>query len=124
VTEFDDPMKIMQEMEGSDEPSSQTPRKKRRRPRFASGLDSVGAMESARATYPKSQIAGQYIRRTFTWTPGQLEMITRIQQEMGLEHETEAARVLMDLNICAFLDGERPEVEEETVKIRPKLEEW
>lgn len=122
MTNFDDPMEIMKGMEGSDAPK--TPRRKNRRPRFISGLESVSARESARATYKPSQIAGQFIRRTFTWMPGQLEMIVRIQQEMGLEHETEAARVLMDLGIRAFLDGERPEVEEETVKIRPKLEEW
>lgn len=82
-----------------------------------------GSADEARKTrYTESQIAGDYIRRTFTWTPGQLEMIRSIAHELRLS-ENKAAKWLMDQGIQQYVEGARPDLDQET-QLEPRLKEW
>lgn len=114
---FDDPLREMAEM-----PSVVVP--KRRRPAaFDQPLRDVTAGELSRVTTPDSQIAGRYIRRTFTFTPGQLRRIRELAAELGLS-ENGAARWLIDEGLAQYDAGARPEIVAQTVKAEPRLREW
>lgn len=77
----------------------------------------------AKATNKKGVAAGQYVRRTFTYLPEQLDMIVQVAQELNMS-ENDTARWLVDLGLAAYREGERPEVEAKVVKVQPKLRKW
>jgi hypothetical protein len=106
------------------EPEPEKPKSKSR-PKlgdFGNPLDDVSTREKAQAV-GSSLVAGQYIRRTFTFTPGQLERIKEIARELHIS-ETGIARWLIDVGLTAWDNGLRPEVEEKAVKLEPKLKHW
>ena len=82
---------------------------------FANPLDSVATTDKAKAV-DSSLVAGQYIRRTFTFTPGQLARIKEIARELHIS-ETGIARWLIDQGLAQWEQGVRPEVEERAVRL-------
>jgi len=74
---------------------------------MATGLEGVTATDVAKATKSKtadSRKAGQFIRRTFTFTEGQLAMIARVARERD-RSQNQIARWLIDQGIQGHLDG-------------------
>lgn len=121
---FENPLEQMEAMPDP-EPEPEEPKKKKRRPKkedFENPLDDVSSRDTAKAV-GSSLVAGQYIRRTFTFTPGQLERIKEIARELHIS-ETGIARWLIDTGLKAWDDGLRPEVEEKSVRLEPKLKYW
>jgi hypothetical protein len=86
---------------------------------FANPLDQVSTTDKARAV-ESSLVAGQYIRRTFTFTPVQLAKIKAIARELHIS-ETGIARWLIDQGLGQWEQGVRPEVEEKAVRLEPRL---
>lgn len=120
MPDFDNPLEAMSAM---DDPEPKQPIK-RRRPRMKVGdfnnpLDVVSTTDKARAV-DSSLVAGQYIRRTFTFTPRQLIRIKEIARELHIS-ETGIARWLIDQGLGQWEQGVRPEVEEQAVRLEPKL---
>lgn len=74
----------------------------------------------AKATNKESLMAGQYIRRTFTYPPSQLEAITQIAKELHMS-ENNIVRWFNDHMIQAYRQGLRPEIESSSVMVQPKL---
>jgi hypothetical protein len=102
-----------------------TEEKTRPRPKkgdFANPLNAVSMRDKAQAV-GSSLVAGQYIRRTFTYTPGQLERIKEIARTLHIA-ETSVARWLLDEGLTQWEKGVRPEMEESQVKLEPKLKNW
>ena len=118
MDKFDNPLDTMASM-----PDPEPARKVRsRRPRvgdFDNPLDEVSTTDKARAV-DSSLVAGRYIRRTFTFTPGQLVRIKDIARELHIS-ETGIARWLIDEGLDQWEHGVRPEVEERAVRLEPKL---
>jgi len=118
MAKFDNPLDAMAAMPES-EPEQ---RQKKRRPKvgdFVNPLDEVAATDKAKAV-DSSLVAGQYIRRTFTFTPRQLVRIKEIARELHIS-ETGIARWLIDEGLAQWERGVRPEVEERAVRLEPKL---
>jgi hypothetical protein len=118
MAEFNNPLEQMSAM---DEPETAQPIKKKR-PKlgeFGNPLAEVSVTDKARAV-DSSLVAGQYIRRTFTFTPGQLARIKAIARELHIS-ETGIARWLIDEGLGQWQEGVRPEVEEQAVRLEPKL---
>lgn len=118
MAKFDNPLDAMAAMP---EPEPERPPKKRR-PKvgdFVNPLDEVAATDKAKAV-DSSLVAGQYIRRTFTFTPRQLARIKEIARELHIS-ETGIARWLIDEGLAQWERGVRPEVEERAVRLEPKL---
>lgn len=83
--------------------------------------DGVSRSDANKATKRKSVVAGNYIRRTFTWTPKQLDLIDRVAKENGFSKNA-TARWLLDVGLSSYLDeGVRPELEEKEVRPEPKI---
>lgn len=72
---------------------------------------------------PKTLKAGQYIRRQFTFLPGQLNMVVKVAEELNLSQNA-AARWLFDVGLQAYVDGERPEIETVEIRLEPRLVDW
>jgi hypothetical protein len=79
--------------------------------------------EARKVTGKTATLAGQYLRRTFTFTPGQLEKVREIAEELSLS-EMDVMRWFTNMGIDAFLEGARPEVRETAVKARLKSKDW
>lgn len=80
----------------------------------------ISRVQIARATKKKSLVAGQYIRRTFTYLPEQLEDIVTISKETNMS-ENDVVRWFVDHMVEAYRQGLRPEIEASSVKVQPKL---
>ena len=121
-SKFENPLDAMASMPDPElEPAGRQPTR-RRRPKasdFANPLDQVSAAETGRAV-DSSLVAGQYIRRTFTFTPRQLVRIKEIARELHIS-ETGIARWLIDEGLGQWEEGVRPEVEERAVRLEPRL---
>jgi hypothetical protein len=118
---FDNPLAIMSGLPDPEPPpdkSSKQPKKQK----FGNPLDTVSMRDKAQSV-GSSLIAGQYIRRTFTYTPGQLARIKEIARELHIP-ETSIARWLLDEGLAQWDRGVRPELEETEVKLEPKLRKW
>jgi hypothetical protein len=121
MAKFENPLETMASMSDSEDERQPSP-PKRRRARvgdFFNPLDNVSTTDKAKAV-DSSLVAGQYIRRTFTFTPGQLVRIKEIARELHIS-ETGIARWLIDQGLAQWEEGVRPEVEERTVRLEPKL---
>ena len=123
MDKFDNPLDAMASMPDSESGvgrQSGPPKRKRARVGdFANPLDTVSTTDKAKAV-DSSLVAGQYIRRTFTFTPGQLARIKEIARELHIS-ETGIARWLIDEGLAQWEQGVRPEVEERAVRLEPKL---
>lgn len=121
MSKFKNPLDQMAAMPEPEKP--QQPASKRKKVGdFSNPLTTVSDQDKARAV-GSSLVAGQYIRRTFTFTPGQLRRIKEIARELHIA-ETGIARWLIDVGLQAWEEGERPELEEASVKLEPKLRDW
>lgn len=76
-----------------------------------------GRIQAAKAMGTESTVAGQYLRRTFTFRPEQLDDINRLAQEFGISGN-DLARWAVDLMLDAVANGEEPPTEEVVVKRR------
>lgn len=120
---FENPLEEMASLPDP-EPEPEKPKSKSRSKQgdFENPLDEVSTQEKAKAV-GSSLVAGRYIRRTFTFTPGQLDRIKEIARELHIS-ETGIARWLIDVGLTAWDNGLRPEVEEKAVRLEPRLEHW
>ncbi|MFQ5420953.1 MAG: hypothetical protein ACE5FD_02915 [Anaerolineae bacterium] len=80
--------------------------------RSALNESQTGRRKAAKATGKKTIIAGQYIRRSFTFRPDQLDSIERLAGVLGLS-QNDLIRWFTDMGIEAVDLGERPPVAEE-----------
>jgi hypothetical protein len=121
MAKFENPLDAMASMSDPEEerPTSSPRRKRARVGDFVNPLDTVSTTDKAKAV-DSSLVAGQYIRRTFTFTPGQLARIKEIARELHIS-ETGIARWLIDQGLDQWEQGVRPEVEERAVRLEPKL---
>ena len=76
-----------------------------------------GRVLAAKAMGTESTVAGQYIRRTFTFRPDQLDEVNKLAQEFGISGN-DLARWAIDLMLDAVAQGEAPPVEEVVVTKR------
>ena len=67
---------------------------------------------TAQATGKKATVAGQYIRRSFTFRPDQLELIEQVATTLGLS-QNDLIRWFTDMGIEAVELGTMPPVAEE-----------
>lgn len=90
-----------------------TPPKKPRtvRPKahnFASHLDDMGLMETAKITDRKDgRIAGNYFRKTFTLTQDQIEALEKLAQKWETSGN-DVARWIVDVGLDAAANGQKP----------------
>lgn len=68
--------------------------------------------QAAQATGKKATVAGQYIRRSFTFRPDQLEGVEQVATMLGLS-QNDLIRWFTDMGIEAVERGTRPPVAEE-----------
>jgi len=120
MAEFENPIEAMETMPDSDPVQRKIAQQRRRTGDFDNPLNIVGASDTARAV-SSSLVAGQYIRRTFTFTPRQLARIKEIARELHIS-ETGIARWLIDRGLGQWEQGVRPVVETKAVRLEPKLE--
>lgn len=118
---FDNPLDAMKAMP---EPERPKPKggKRSKKGDFGNPLNDVSARDKAQSV-GSSMVAGQYIRRTFTFTPGQLQRIKELARTLHIP-ETSVARWLIDEGLAQWDKGVRPEMEEAQVKLEPKLRNW
>jgi hypothetical protein len=112
----------LEEMAAMPEPEMVKQGGRTRSTSFKNPLDDISSRDKAQAV-GSSLVAGQYIRRTFTFTPGQLERIKGIARALHIP-ETSVARWLIDEGLAQWEKGIRPELEETNVKLEPKLRNW
>lgn len=98
------------------EPSGNTSQKRSRRgkPTYRSALNEsqTNRRQAAKATGKKATVAGQYIRRSFTFRPDQLESVEQLAAQLGLS-QNDLIRWFTDMGIEAVGQGTRPPVAEE-----------
>jgi hypothetical protein len=117
---FNDPFEIMDELE-AERPATR-PRVPPKR-KYDDPMEEISRRAAAQVTAKESLIAGQYVRRTFTFLPGQLDMVADVAEDLGMSQNA-AARWLLDVGLLAYVNGARPEVEEKPIRVEPKLEQW
>jgi hypothetical protein len=81
---------------------------------YRSALDErrTNRRDIAKATGKKASVAGQYVRRSFTFRPDQLESIEHLAGQLGLS-QNDLVRWFTDMGIELVEQGERPPVAEE-----------
>lgn len=98
------------------EPASKPVRKqgRSRRPAYRSALTEsrTDRRQAARATGKQATLAGQYVRRSFTFRPEQLEQIEQLAAQLGLS-QNDLVRWFTDMGIEAVGQGVRPPVSAE-----------
>lgn len=98
------------------EPTSpeKKPQRKRSGRVYRSALDEMQTdrRSVAKATGKKASVAGNYIRRSFTYRPDQLDSIEVIAEKLGLS-KNDLMRWFTDMGIEAVEEGERPPLAEE-----------
>ena len=95
-------------------PPEKKPGRKRSPRVYRSALDEMQTdrRSVARATGKKASVAGNYIRRSFTYRPDQLDSIEAIAEELGLS-KNDLMRWFTDMGIEAVEEGEQPPLAEE-----------
>lgn len=81
---------------------------------YRSGLDEgqTDRRKTAKATGKKSMVAGQYLRRSYTFRPDQLESVDQLASMLGLS-KNDLLRWFVDMGIEAVNQGKQPPVLEE-----------
>lgn len=80
--------------------------------KFDSPLRQIDRSAAVRASYPKSRLAGQYVRVTYTVHPDQKGDIEAVARELGLS-VMDTVRWLLDTGLAEYRHGARPEYETE-----------
>ena len=85
-----------------------------RRPAYRSALTEsrTDRRQAARATGKQATLAGQYVRRSFTFRPEQLEQIEQLAAQLGLS-QNDLVRWFTDMGVEAVEQGVRPPVSAE-----------
>jgi hypothetical protein len=93
--------------------ASTRPTSGRRGRNFRSALDEqqTDRRQTAKATGKAATIAGQYVRRSFTYRPDQLASIETLAEQLGLS-QNDLVRWFTDLGIAAVEQGEEPPLAE------------
>lgn len=96
---------------------SETPARKsgrRGRPSYRSALDEsrTNRRSAAKVTGKKATVAGQYMRRSFTFRPDQLDSIDEVASQLGLS-KNDLMRWFVDMGLDAVAQGEEPPISEE-----------
>ena len=111
LSDFDDVVN-----EPPSRPAQRAPQKRERKgkPVYRSALNEsrTNRRQAAKATGKKATVAGQYIRRSFTYRPDQLESIEYLASVLGLS-QNDLVRWFTDMGIEAVEQGVRPPVAEE-----------
>jgi hypothetical protein len=113
-----DLLSAFDEVAGAEKPESPrttTPKRGRtRQPAYRSALveGQTNRRQTAQATGKKATLAGQYVRRSFTFRPDQLEGIEQTAVMLGLS-QNDLIRWFTDLGLEAVEQGARPPVAEE-----------
>lgn len=81
---------------------------------YRSALDErrTNRRDIAKATGKKASVAGQYVRRSFTFRPDQLESIEYLAGQLGLS-QNDMVRWFTDMGVEAVEQGTRPPVAED-----------
>lgn len=92
------------------------PKKKAKsaKPEYRSGLEDFGnnsRQQAQRALGKKPTMAGQFVRRSFTYRPDQLESIEDAAKLLGLS-QNDLMRWFVDMGVAAVADGTTPPVAE------------
>jgi hypothetical protein len=89
------------------------PSSARRSRSFRSALDEqqTDRRQIAKATGKTATVAGQYVRRSFTYRPDQLSSIETLAEQLGLS-QNDLMRWFTDLGIAAVEQGEEPPLAE------------
>ena len=93
-------------------PASKNSRSSSRRYRSALEEQQTDRRKTAKATGRKASVAGQYMRRSFTFRPEQLEEIEAWANELGLS-QNDLIRWFVDMGIEAVVNGEEPPLKQE-----------
>lgn len=112
---MDDVAGVTSGSSGSTSSSSSAQGRGRRSGRtYRSGLSEgqTDRRKTAKATGKKSVVAGQYIRRSFTFRPDQLDSVDQFASSLGLS-KNDLLRWFVDMGIEAVEQGEQPPVREE-----------
>jgi hypothetical protein len=112
LSDFDNVAHEETDEKGTRQPSSK--RNKKGRPAYRSALSEgqTDRRQVAQATGKKATIAGQYVRRSFTFRPDQLERIEQVAAQLGLS-QNDLLRWFTDMGIESVEHGEKPPVAEE-----------
>ena len=98
------------------EPSRTVSQKQGRRgkPTYRNALNEsqTDRRQAAKATGKKATLAGQYVRRSFTFRPDQLESVDQVATLLGLS-QNDLIRWFTDMGIEAVEQGTRPPIAEE-----------
>lgn len=122
MAKFKNPLDQMASMPEPEKPKSTAKPHSTKNKQFTNPLDAISETDKAKAV-GSSLVAGRYIRRTFTFTPGQLRRIKELARELHIA-ETGIARWLIDEGLTQWERGIRPELEEQTIKLEPRLRDW
>lgn len=112
---FSDPLAQMRQTSGDDGRKGKS--------KYDEPLRQVDRRQAAKATAKDNMMAGQFMRRQFLFSPGQLDMIVRVGEELNLSQNA-AARWLIDVGLEAYMNGERPDIEVVEVRAQPRLKDW
>lgn len=106
---FDD----FENVEGITEPKRPSKAKREPAKSYRSALDEKHTTRHtiAKATGKTAVLAGQYMRRSFTYRPDQLENIELIAQHFGLS-QNDLIRWFIDLGVTAVQAGQQPPLTE------------
>lgn len=99
-----------------EKPLRSTPQRRggKGQPAYRSALNEsqTDRRQAAQATGKKATVAGQYVRRSFTFRPDQLASIEQIAVKLGLS-QNDLVRWFTDMGIDLVGQGERPPIAEE-----------
>lgn len=94
--------------------STSQKRGRKGKPTYGSALNEsqTDRRQAAKATGKKATLAGQYVRRSFTFRPDQIERVEQVAAMLGLS-QNDLIRWFTDMGIEAVEQGTRPPVAEE-----------
>ncbi len=112
LSDFDDVASEAPKMTPSRSTSQKQGRRGKPAYRSALGESQTDRRQAAKATGKKATVAGQYVRRSFTFRPDQLEGVEQVATRLGLS-QNDLIRWFTDMGIEAVEQGVRPPVTEE-----------
>ncbi|MCP4419918.1 MAG: hypothetical protein GY805_25170 [Chloroflexi bacterium] len=112
---MDDVADVTSDSSAAAKSSRSTKKRSRRSGRvYRSGLSEgqTDRRKTAKVTGKKSVVAGQYLRRSFTFRPDQLDSVEQLAARLGLS-KNDLLRWFVDMGIEAVEQGEHPPIMEE-----------
>jgi hypothetical protein len=112
LSDFNDVASEALKTESSRSTSQKRGRKGKPTYRSALSESQTDRRQAAKATGKKATLAGQYVRRSFTFRPDQLESVEQVAVMLGLS-QNDLIRWFTDMGIETVEQGTRPPVAEE-----------